>query len=442
MTRQVRPRRGAHAAQGRAKSHNSEPAYRSNRRPAPNARKPLPANGRPHDTQIPTRHRTNSALVVIIAIVSIVVIGVGGFFAFRHFTTKHLVIDGQQVTVARNATPRMLVEQEVVAAPKPGNLMAVDGSLLSKGDGDICSATADGSPVGVDEEIPADTTVQIGDGADVTEDYDEEKEAIPFEKDAGNREFEAYWYGSIHLLSEGEDGVKSTKTGRKSGITVEEVIKPAVDAGYVIYSAKPEDKVIALTFDDGPWPESTDAILDLLEQYDAKATFFTIGNQIEGNEDVIKREAELGCEVLTHTWDHAAGSGQGVSIGYMSAAEQVQEIEKGYEAIADVLGKEPEHIIRAPGGNFNGDTIENLWDYVDAEIGWDVDTEDWSRPGVDSIVKMIMSATPGNVILMHDGGGDRSQTVAALEQALPQLVEDGYKFITVSELLEYGMPAK
>ncbi|MBR3158164.1 MAG: polysaccharide deacetylase family protein [Atopobiaceae bacterium] len=386
------------------------------------------------------KRRGNPARTAAIVTVAVLIIGIGGFFLIRHLTTKHLVVNGREVTVARSATPRSLVEDGIVEAPKPGNLMAVDGSLLSKGDGDLCSATIDGTTLGVDEEIPADSDVQIGDGADTTEEYDEKQETIPYERAEGDTSFSGYWNGSIHLLSDGEDGLKTTKTGKQSGKTVEEVTKPAVDAGYVIYSAKPDDKVIALTFDDGPWDESTEEILDVLEQNNAKATFFTIGNQIEGHEDLIKRAAEMGCQICTHTWDHAEGSGGGTDIGNMSSTEQVQEVTKGYAAIEDVLGEEPDHILRAPGGNFNGDTIENLWDYVDVEVGWDVDTEDWRRPGAETIAERILTVSPGNVVLMHDGGGDRSQTVEALSQALPKLADEGYKFITVNELLEYGMP--
>ena len=148
----------------------------------------------------------------------------------------------------------------------------------------------------------------------------------------------------------------------------------------------------------------------------------------------------MGCQVCTHTWDHADGSGGGVDITRMSAQEQVEEVTKGYKAIKEATGEEPKHILRAPGGNFHDDAITNLWDYVDAEIGWDVDTEDWQKPGADVIAERIMSASSGNVILMHDGGGDRDQTVEALRTALPKLKSQGYKFVTISELLDYGMP--
>lgn len=375
-----------------------------------------------------------SPILIVGIVVVALVLSVGGFFLVRNLTTKGITVNGEKYTVARGATPRTLVEEKLVSV-SPGNLLAVDGSLLEKGGGDPCFATADGHPIGVDEDIPANATVEVGNGHDTTEEFDEKEVTIEPERVDGDTSFSAYWNGSIHLLSDGEPGTMTTKTGKQSGYTVEEVTKPAVDAGYVIYSAKPEDKVIALTFDDGPWNNTTSAILDLLEQYNAKATFFVIGNQVEGHEDLLKREAQLGCQVCTHTWDHSQDN-----LGSLTASQQIKEVEDGYAAIAKALGEEPKHIIRAPGGNFNGDTITNLWDIVDAEIGWDVDTEDWKAPGSDAILNMIMSASSGNVILMHDGGGDRPQTVEALRQALPQLIEQGYKFVTIDELLAYGLP--
>ena len=102
--------------------------------------------------------------------------------------------------------------------------------------------------------------------------------------------------------------------------------------------------------------------------------------------------------------------------------------------------------MRAPGGNYHatssGNIITNLADHVTAEIGWNVDTEDWRRPGAQAIADRIMSAQPGDVVLMHDGGGDRSQTVEALKIALPQLKAQGYRFVTIDELMSsYGMPS-
>ena len=349
-----------------------------------------------------------------------------------------VVVNGERISATANDTVSMLVDKGY-AKPTPGNLVAVDGSLLTEGAGGAYTATINGEPAEPDTKLVDQATVEIGNGSDVTEDYTTTEQAIPFGTSNSDTSFSAYWNGSIHRMSDGVDGVETVKTGNVSGISVTEVTTPPVDGGYHIYTVQTDDPVIALTFDDGPWPETTEQILDILQQYDAKATFFTIGNQIANYSSSVKRAYDMGCEICTHTWDHAAGSGQGVSIAKMSPDEQVSEVTRGMEAIKQATGADAPRILRAPGGNFYGDVITNLWSLLDAEIGWDVDTEDWSRPGVEAIYERILSVRPGQVILMHDGGGDRSQTVEALRQAMPVLVERGYRFVTIDELLAYPM---
>ena len=388
------------------------------------------------------RKRRGSVVPAIIALLLVLGVVGGGAWMFYNEMIRHydVTVNGEKVGVEMGDTVETLLDLEVVH-PTPGNLLAVDGSLLAERQGYRCSVTINGEAGDINSELTRDAVLEIGDGGDKTEDSVDADEVIPVGQGGYEASFNNYWVGSIHLLSDGSEGLKRTSTGTVSGITVEQVITPVVDAGYQIYTASPEDKVIALTFDDGPWPETTDAILDILQQYNAKATFFTIGEQIGEYSAQVKRANDMGCEVLTHTWDHAAGSGQGVNITYMSAEQQIDEVQRGYAAIKEVTGVEPAHVFRAPGGNFYGSAVSNLWPYVDAEIGWDVDTEDWRLPGADAIASRIMSAQPGQVVLMHDGGGDRSQTVEALRIAMPTLVEQGYTFVTVSELLEYGMPS-
>lgn len=117
--------------------------------------------------------------------------------------------------------------------------------------------------------------------------------------------------------------------------------------------------------------------------------------------------------------------------------ERREEVSKGLKAIEEAVGENDAaaNIFRAPGGNFNEETAADVSDLVTGEIGWNIDTEDWKRPGEKLIAKRIMSADSGEIVLMHDGGGDRSQTVAALKEALPTLKDQGYTFITVSELI-------
>ena len=387
------------------------------------------------------RKKKRSILPTIFGIIVLAALAGGGWYGYqeymRHF---EVVVNGQQVGVVVGDTVQLLLD-EGYATPTPGNLLAIDGSVCNEGGGEKCVVTVNGQPATLETALTRDAVVQIDDGGDVTESSTVTEETIPHGNSSDEATFDNYWSGSIHLMSDGQDGLRRITTGDVSGIRQEEVVTPAIDGGYHVYTANTGgDKVIALTFDDGPWPETTDAILDILEEYGARATFFTIGEQIAWYPDQIAREKAMGCQICTHTWDHASGSGQGVNITYMSADEQIWEVTEGFKAIADATGEEPSHILRAPGGNFYGDAVTNLWPYLDAEIGWDLDTEDWSLPGSDAIASVLMSAQPGQVILMHDGGGDRWQTVEGLRQAMPYLVEQGYTFVTIDELLAYGVP--
>ncbi len=350
-------------------------------------------------------------------------------------------VNGVEHMIHTGMTLQDLVD-EGWATPAAGDLIAVDGSVAQEGGGDKFEANLNGTVTSDPATtVPRHSTVEFSDGNDVDEDYTETTEAIAHGEGGQDVSSPATYYaGPIHVLSDGQDGEQVTKTGKVSGKTVTEVTKQPVDSGYSAYSVNTNgDKVIALTFDDGPWPTTTSEILDVLKENDAHATFFEIGNQVAENADVVKRIAAEGNQIGSHTWDHASGSGQGVNLTFMTADEQRDEVTKGFSAIEDVLGTSVPHVLRAPGGNYYGSLVENLKDLVDVEVGWNVDTEDWRRPGADKIAEAIMSAQPGNVVLMHDGGGDRSQTVEALKIALPKLKAEGYSFVTIDELMStYG----
>ncbi len=373
---------------------------------------------------------------VLVAMVIIALLGAGfGIYNIVNPAQFEVSINGMTRTLERGTTIDDVIAEGMVS-PVAGDLIAVDNSIITEGAGDRFNAmlndveTNDGTT-----RLRKDDVIQISDGKDIMEEYSvEELTTEPGQAVDG--------IGSIHHYVKGVQGKTEVRTGATSGLTVETVITPVSDAMFKSYNADVgADKVIALTFDDGPWPTTTDQVLDILAQYGAKATFFTIGQQIDDYPEATKRIVDEGHQLCTHTWDHADGSGQGVNLTYMSAEEQIAEVTKGYDAIKAITGQEASRVIRAPGGNYYDDIIWTLEPYVDAEIGWNVDTQDWSRPGANAIAQSILSAKPGDVVLMHDGGGDRSQTVEALRIALPQLIERGYSFVTMDELIAYNDPA-
>lgn len=372
----------------------------------------------------------------LIAVAVVVVLAIVGIFAFNNWMGSkpvEVTLNGDQVTISgAERSVGGLLDNNVVSVT-PGNYVAVDGSTIRQGDGTRCTAKVNGNDTDdMGMHLNGGDKIEISNGTDITEPYtDSEPQTLPHKT-------ELKGVGAVHLYSNNaQDGEQVTRTGKESGVTTTVTIKEPIDNIVQYYNVNSNgDKVIALTFDDGPWDKQTDEILDILEQNDAKATFFTVGQCISGHEKELQRAASMGCEIGTHTWDHAEGSGEGVSLIKMSTDERKQEVQKGLEAIKNATGQEASTIFRCPGGNFDTSVATDLEGIVTAEIGWNVDTTDWKKPGADVIAQRIQSAGPGNIILMHDGGGDRSQTIEGLRQALPKLKEQGYSFITVQELLE------
>lgn len=201
--------------------------------------------------------------------------------------------------------------------------------------------------------------------------------------------------------------------------------------GEIVWEVPMEAKKLALTFDDGPYPDTTEQILDLLKQYDAKATFFVLGNKVEKYADTVKREMAEGHEIANHTYNHVYFKQK------ISAVTIMEEIVKTEQVLEKVTGKKP-LLFRPPGGYYNDQTIEIIkkLGYTTIMWSWHQDTNDWRNPGVTQIVnKVLNNARNGDIILLHDYNPGSTQTVRALKIILPELVRRGFEFVTVSELI-------
>lgn len=187
------------------------------------------------------------------------------------------------------------------------------------------------------------------------------------------------------------------------------------------------EKVVALTFDDGPWSH-TPEVLDILKQFDIKATFFVIGRHIAAHQEALKRVVKEGHAVGNHTWNHQYHN--------VSAQTAAAELGQTADLVKEVTGVETV-MFRPPGGNLTNGLANYATGHDYFVAMWSVDSRDYTRTTAAAMTERVLRDThSGAIVLMHDGGGNRAATVEALPQIIGQLQKQGYRFVTVPELLE------
>ena len=182
--------------------------------------------------------------------------------------------------------------------------------------------------------------------------------------------------------------------------------------------------VVYFTFDDGPHASYTLPMLESLSRYDALATFFVLGVQVQRLPEVLEQVVADGHRVARHTLNHP-------SLANLTREEFMSEVVGGDEAIRAVVGDraDPLACLRPPYGAVDERTAPLAAELGKSLVLWDVDPQDWRQPGAEQIAAYVLShASPGAIVLMHDGGGGRSQTVEALETILAELSSRGYEF--------------
>lgn len=202
-----------------------------------------------------------------------------------------------------------------------------------------------------------------------------------------------------------------------------------VEYSNVVRKVSITKKLIALTFDDGPHFKYTEEILEILSQYNIRATFFVVGENAERYPNIVEREIKEGHEVGNHTYKHEYLKGKCAD----EIEFQISETESVLSGSCDYTPK----LLRPPGGLYDGTLSDEALKMGYTVVLWSIDTRDWSHPDVSSIVENIKKETDsGDIILMHDFiGGAPSPTPNALRTVLPWLINEGYEFVTVSELI-------
>jgi peptidoglycan-N-acetylglucosamine deacetylase len=188
-------------------------------------------------------------------------------------------------------------------------------------------------------------------------------------------------------------------------------------------AAFPADAV-ALTIDDGPHPVWTPKILRLLEKHDVPALFCMIGNQVLGHEATARDVVRDGHLIANHTWSHPT------KMGHRAPRLMRKELHRAQEKIHDTTGQAPV-LFRSPGGDWSPALLGAAAKAGMVPLDWSEDPRDWAKPGVAAITRRLLHASPGEILLCHDGGGDRSQTYAALRTVIPALKARGYRFVAL-----------
>ncbi|HEU5368733.1 MAG TPA: polysaccharide deacetylase family protein [Ktedonobacterales bacterium] len=187
---------------------------------------------------------------------------------------------------------------------------------------------------------------------------------------------------------------------------------------------------IALTFDDGPAQDYTEAVLGVLRHYHIPATFFMLGIWVQRYPDLARAVVADGDAIGDHTWNH-------LDLTQQTASQVRQQLTNTRSIIQKVTGV-TSYLFRPPYEAFNRQVLDIAHALTFSTILWNVDPRDWARPGVGAIVNNILTNTHnGSIILMHDGGGDRSQTVAALSTIIGRLQKRGFTFVTIPQMLRH-----
>ncbi len=370
---------------------------------------------------------TISSIVGFVVVVALV----GGALFWWSNRSITIRLNGSNTSLKVGSSIATIVKEKHVSTTA-GNLVSVGGNVLGKGEGYAYSATLNGEDIAVDKlddyRASDGDELTISNGADKCEDYDtdvvEEQPKLEMGGDA---------WGNITYISQWPRvGKREVRHGKVSGETADgDWIQETQNCVVTIHQISPDDssrKLIALTFDDGPAETYTEKYIEILDQYGIHATFFNLGQNIEEYPDLAKKIVESGNELMSHTYQHQ-------QLTTLDATSLRSEFSSAFGLIESTTGVKTTSF-RPPYGDFKESSWLNSGGLASLSVLWNLDSEDWRRNGADSIVSnSTQKAFSGSIILMHDGGGDRSQDVEALPRIIETLQAEGYEFVTVGELM-------
>ncbi len=235
--------------------------------------------------------------------------------------------------------------------------------------------------------------------------------------------------------SPAQEKIEAYKIGLKNGVSRQRVLEsilkdPAFDAKMSEYGIDTHvektvpEKIVALTFDDGPYTDVTMRILDALEPYGAHATFFVVGNRVNNYKDCVVRAVNMGCQIGDHTWNHT-------TLTRLSADGVSTQINDCADTVYNLTGIRPA-VMRPVGGSYNSTVSANAGMPM---IIWSIDTNDWKYRDSNHVINEVLNnVRDGDIVLMHD---IYETTATAVETIVPALIDAGFTLVTIDELAEY-----
>lgn len=417
------------------KNEKNERGHASRRPPQPSPRAQAPGPRMDSPVRHPSRrgaHRRRPRHgegrgVAVVALLLVAAIVGGGAWMWLNRTVR-VVVNGAPVDVRIDSGLRDVMSA-AGAAPVPGDLVSVAGNVIREGGGVPFTARVNGRELGEGQiesfRAQGNEAITFGDGTDVTEpSHQEEREVQPRLVPAGG-------LGAVTFVSQyGRPGRQMFTVGDVSGEAVGgEVLEPVQDVQLTSVNVRPEGgrRVVALTFDDGP-SAYTQRYLDILSKYGARATFFCLGSQIPGREDLVRAIRDQGSQVASHTQNHR-------ELTALGPDELRPEVTDAFSAISSAGGGDTT-VMRPPYGALGAEAWVASGGTFSASVIWNLDSLDWERPGVDAIVEnSTRGISSGDIVLMHDGGGNRDQNLEALPKIIERLQAEGYELVTIDELL-------
>ena len=374
------------------------------------------------------RHRGRTILRnVAIAFIVLVLAGFGAWYLWNHRGVE-IIVNGVRMSAGSSATVGELYDAERWPV-NPGDLVSVAGTLLQEGAGESYAAVVNGEVLTPKESttrmLHGGETIVFRDGEDILEEYDVTVlEEAPKLVMAGDEQ------GTVSFVSQwGKAGRTERRRGRTSGETIDEKVSDPQDMVVTTLTPTPanDEKLVALTFDDGPSYYTTQ-LLNSLSAKNAHATFFSIGQYVDISPDVAAAIVAGGNQLCGHTMTHLTLTEQPSETVYA-------EVSDGQAALEKATGVKTT-TFRPPNGGFRATTWTETGGAVSASILWDIDTLDINKPTADQIIARVnRDIHPGAIVLMYDGGGDRTMDTIALPVLIDQLQEQGYRLVTISELL-------